>query len=102
MLALAAINNLEGLHPIAHKDDINADSFLLDVREPAEVLKSPYPGAVNIPLSQLRERAPELPHGQKILVFCQSGVRGHTATTLLNNMNYQAYHLSGGYLSITR
>ncbi len=101
-LALAAVNNLEGLHPIAHKDDINADSFLLDVREPAEVLQAPYPGAVNIPLSQLRARVQELPHEQKILVFCQSGVRGHTATSLLNNMNYQAYHLSGGYLTLSR
>ena len=101
-LALAAVNNLEGLHPIAHKDDINADSFLLDVREPAEVLQAPYPGAVNIPLSQLRTRVQELPHEQKILVFCQSGVRGHTATSLLNNMNYQACHLSGGYLTLSR
>lgn len=101
-LALAAVNNLEGLHPIAHKDDINADSFLLDVREPAEVLQAPYPGAVNIPLSQLRARVQELPHEQKILVFCQSGVRGHTATALLNNMNYQACHLSGGYLTLSR
>lgn len=101
-LALAAVNNLEGLHPIAHKDDINADSFLLDVREPAEVLQAPYPGAVNIPLSQLRARMQELPHGRQILVFCQSGVRGHTATALLNNMNYQACHLSGGYLTLSR
>lgn len=101
-LALAAVNNLEGLHPIAHKDDINADSFLLDVREPAEVLQAPYPGAVNIPLSQLRARVQELPHEQKILVFCQSGVRGHTATSLLNNMNYRACHLSGGYLTLSR
>ncbi|MDO5465155.1 MAG: FAD-dependent oxidoreductase [Akkermansia sp.] len=101
-LALAAVNNLEGLHPIAHKDDINADSFLLDVREPTEVLQAPYPGAVNIPLSQLRARVQELPHEQKILVFCQSGVRGHTATSLLNNMNYQACHLSGGYLTLSR
>lgn len=101
-LALAAVNNLEGLHPIAHKDDINADSFLLDVREPAEVLQAPYPGAVNIPLSQLRARVQELPHEQKILVFCQSGVRGHTATSLINNMNYQACHLSGGYLTLSR
>lgn len=101
-LALAAVNNLEGLHPIAHKDDINADSFLLDVREPAEVLQAPYPGTVNIPLSQLRARVQELPHEQKILVFCQSGVRGHTATSLLNNMNYRACHLSGGYLTLSR
>ncbi len=100
-LALAAVNNLQGLHPIAHREDIRPESFLLDVRERAEVARSPYPGAVNIPLSELRERVAELPQEQELLVFCQSGVRGHTATALLNNLNFRARHLSGGYLTLS-
>lgn len=100
-LALAAVNNLQGLHPIAHREDIHPESFLLDVRERAEVARSPYPGAVNIPLSELRERVAELPQQQELLVFCQSGVRGHTATALLNNLNFRARHLSGGYLTLS-
>lgn len=101
-LALAAVNNLQGLHPIAHREDIRPESFLLDVRERAEVARAPYPGAVNIPLSELRERVVELPQEQELLVFCQSGVRGHTATALLNNLNFRARHLSGGYLTLFR
>ena len=101
-LALAAVNNLQGLHPIAHREDIRPESFLLDVRERAEVARAPYPGAVNIPLSELRERVVELPQEQELLVFCQSGVRGHTATALLNNLNFRARHLSGGYLTLSR
>lgn len=100
-LALAAVNNLQGLHPIAHREDIRPESFLLDVRECAEVARAPYPGAVNIPLSELRERVAELPQQQELLVFCQSGVRGHTATALLNNLNFRARHLSGGYLTLS-
>ena len=101
-LALAAVNNLQGLHPIAHREDIRPESFLLDVRERAEVARAPYPGAVNIPLSELRERVAELPQQQELLVFCQSGVRGHTATALLNNLNFSARHLSGGYMTLSR
>ncbi|MBQ3143997.1 MAG: FAD-dependent oxidoreductase [Akkermansia sp.] len=100
-LALAAVNNLQGLHPIAHREDIRPESFLLDVRERAEVARAPYPGAINIPLSELRERVAELPQQQELLVFCQSGVRGHTATALLNNLNFRARHLSGGYLTLS-
>lgn len=100
-LALAAVNNLQGLHPIAHREDIRPESVLLDVRERAEVARAPYPGAVNIPLSELRERVAELPQQQELLVFCQSGVRGHTATALLNNLNFRARHLSGGYLTLS-
>jgi len=100
-LALAAVNSLQGLHPIAHREDIRPESFLLDVRERAEVARAPYPGAVNIPLSELRERVAELPQQQELLVFCQSGVRGHTATALLNNLNFRARHLSGGYLTLS-
>ncbi len=101
-LALAAVNNLQGLHPIAHREDIRPESFLLDVRECAEVVRAPYPGAVNIPLSELRERVAELPQQRELLVFCQSGVRGHTATALLNNLNFSVRHLSGGYLTLSR
>lgn len=100
-LALAEVNNLQGLHPIAHREDIRPESFLLDVRERAEEARAPYPGAVNIPLSELRERVAELPQQQELLVFCQSGVRGHTATALLNNLNFRARHLSGGYLTLS-
>lgn len=101
-LGLAAVNNLTGMHPVAHRPDIRPDSYLLDVRETAEVERAPYAGAVNIPLSTLRQRLAEIPRDREILVFCQSGVRGHSATALLNDRGFTARHLSGGYLSLVR
>lgn len=102
MAGMAAVNNLLGLHPVAHYEDIAAtpEALLLDVREEAEVAKAPYPGAVNIPLSQLRKRWTELNPSQPLLVMCQVGVRGYTATRFLINQGFAARNLSGGYTTM--
>ena len=47
--------------------------FLLDVRNPPELAVETVPGAVNIPLPQLRARLGELPRDREILVICRSG-----------------------------
>lgn len=102
MAGMAAVNNLLGLHPVAHYEDIAAhpEALLLDVREEAEVTGAPYPGAVNIPLSQLRDRWTELDASQPLLVMCQAGVRGYTATRFLINQGFAARNLSGGYTTL--
>ena len=102
MAGMAATNNLLGLHPIAHYEDIAAhpEALVLDVREEAEVARAPYPGAVNIPLSQLRRRWTELDTAQPLLVMCQVGVRGYTATRFLINQGFDARNLSGGYTTL--
>ncbi len=101
-IGMAAANNLRGLHPIAHVEDIGtAGTFLLDVREEAEVRHSPFAGATNIPLSQLRQRWSELPTDKRLLVFCQSGIRSYNATRLLCNHGLDARNLSGGYISLS-
>ncbi len=66
-IGMAAANNLRGLHPIAHVEDIgSAGTFLLDVREEAEVRHSPFAGATNIPLSQLRQRWSEVAYSYSV------------------------------------
>ncbi len=52
--------------------------FLLDVRNPAELAVESVSGALNIPLSELRDRLDELPRDREILVFCRSGQRPTT------------------------
>jgi rhodanese-related sulfurtransferase len=37
------------------------------------------PGAVNIPVDELRNRAGELPSGKDVYIFCQVGLRGYVA-----------------------
>ena len=102
MAGMAATNNILGLHPVAHYEDIAAhpEAQLIDVREESEVARAPYPGARNIPLSQLLRRMNELDPAKPVLVMCQVGVRGYTATRHLLNAGYQARNLSGGYTTL--
>ena len=57
------------------------------------------PGAVNIPLPQLRSRLGELPRDKEILVICRSGGRAYFATRILLQNGFKARNISGGMLS---
>ena len=69
---------------------------LLDVRTPAEFAAGIIPGAINIPLDELRDRVGEVPNAP-ITVYCQVGQRGHTATVFLREKGFDAVNLDGGY-----
>ena len=81
--------------------DAGQDEFLLDVRHPAELAVEGVPGAVNIPLDQLRTRLAELPRDREIHVICRSGQRAYYATRILLQNGFMARNLSGGMLSRT-
>lgn len=68
---------------------------LVDVRSKAEHVVAAIPGAVNIPVDELRERLSELPAGQ-LIVHCRVGQRGHTAASILGQLGRQAHNLDGG------
>ena len=74
-------------------------AFLLDVREPVELVVERVPGAVNIPLGQLRARLGELPRDREILVICRSAQRAYYATRILLQNGFKARNISGGMLS---
>ena len=98
MAGFVASGVLRGDQPVVHLDSIAADShLLLDVRTEGEFVAGHLPGAVNIPLESLRERAGELPRDRKIVAHCKVGQRGYLATRLLNQRGYDAANLSGGY-----
>lgn len=73
---------------------------LLDVRTPAEFSAGIIPGAINIPLDELRDRVDEVPAGP-VTVYCQVGQRGHTATVFLREKGFDAVNLDGGYKTWT-
>ena len=75
--------------------------MLLDVRHPAELAMEHVPGAVNIPLDQLRGRLDELPRDQEIHVICRSGQRAYYATRILLQNGFDAHTIAGGMLSRT-
>jgi NADPH-dependent 2,4-dienoyl-CoA reductase/sulfur reductase-like enzyme/rhodanese-related sulfurtransferase len=98
MAGFVAAGVLQGLQPIVHSNPLpDNDSFVLDVRTTGEFARGSVPGAVNIPIEQLRERIGELPRNQPILAYCQVGMRGYLATRLLAQKGFEVKNLSGGY-----
>ncbi|MDN6431602.1 MAG: FAD-dependent oxidoreductase [Corynebacterium flavescens] len=80
---------------------ITTGATLVDVRSTTEFASGSIPGALNIPLDELRARHGELPAEGDIIVHCQVGLRGHTAACLLKNLGVgtSVANLDGGYLT---
>ncbi len=100
MLGYISENLLSGLVKSVQWIDVEhevlAGSVLLDVRSAGEFANGSIPGAININIDELRERKTEIPQGE-LIVLCQVGQRGHSATLLLNEMGFKARNLDGGY-----
>jgi NADPH-dependent 2,4-dienoyl-CoA reductase/sulfur reductase-like enzyme/rhodanese-related sulfurtransferase len=95
---MVAADVLRGDMPLAHWNETDG-AFLLDVREPVELVVESVPGAVNIPMGQLRSRLGELPRDREILIICRSAQRAYYATRILLQNGFKARNLSGGMLS---
>jgi len=96
--AMVAAGVLRGDMPLVHWNS-GESGFLLDVRHPEELAVESVPGALNIPLDQLRARLDELPRDREIFVICRSGQRAYYATRLLLQNGFKARTLSGGMMS---
>ncbi len=100
--AYTASNILSGAMPAVGWRDAQAAAddgsmYLIDVRTPAEFARGSIPGAVNIPLDDLRERLDEVPADRPVLIFCAIGLRGYLATRILLGRGYtNIRNLSGG------
>lgn len=102
MLGYISENILSGLLQTAQWSQIEEfkeKGFeLLDVRAPSEFAAGSIPGAKSMPVDEIRSRISELTN-KNILVNCQVGQRGHTASMLLKELGYNAVNLDGGYLT---
>lgn len=101
MLGYVADNRLNhGARAVQWSDlaaELAAGATLLDVRTAWETDRGTIPGAVTIPLNDLRERAGELPAGGRVVVYCRVGHTAHTAAMLLDRLGFDAVNLDGGY-----
>ncbi len=95
---MIAANVLRNDMPVNHWDALD-DAFLLDVRQPAELVVESVPGALNIPLPELRARLDELPRDRDIHIICRSAQRAYYATRILLQNGFKAKNISGGMLS---
>ncbi len=95
---MVAANILRGDMPLCHWNSVDGE-FLLDVRNPPELTVEAVPGALNIPLPELRTRLDELPRDREILVICRSAQRAYYATRILLQNGFKARNVAGGMLS---
>jgi rhodanese-related sulfurtransferase len=70
--------------------------MLLDVRTREEHAAGAITGSVNVPIDSLRDHLDTLGKGP-VVVYCEVGQRGHTATALLHELGIKARNLDGGY-----
>jgi rhodanese-related sulfurtransferase len=73
-----------------------AGAVWLDVRFPAEYNVDKLPGAMNIPLNEIRNVFGSLDRHKEYIVYCQSGRRSSAAAFLLSQRGFKAYLLEGG------
>ncbi|MDH7568905.1 MAG: molybdopterin-synthase adenylyltransferase MoeB [Armatimonadota bacterium] len=73
--------------------------ILVDVREPVEFAMGHLPGALHIPLSQLRARVDELDPAAEVVLYCSVGERSAAAAAFLRRRGFtRVSHLAGGIL----
>ena len=95
-------NIISGAMPVVTWRQISeadrTDTLFLDVRTREEFTFGAIPGAVNIPLDELRGRIDELPHDKDIYIYCAIGLRGYLALKILMGHGFnRVKNLSGGY-----
>ena len=68
----------------------------LDVRYPAEFTEDGLPGALNVPLNEIRAAFSLIDRSMEYIVYCQSGRRSSAAAFLLAQNGIDALWLQGG------
>lgn len=112
MAGFVAAGILRGDQPVVHAAELLATveeatrpsqasgkspRLIVDVRTPSEYAAGHIPGAVSIPIEQLRDRLDQLPRDRPLVTYCQVGQRGYLATRALLQHGYDAANLSGGF-----
>jgi NADPH-dependent 2,4-dienoyl-CoA reductase/sulfur reductase-like enzyme/rhodanese-related sulfurtransferase len=104
LLGYMAENVLSGACDVVRPDEVEGlvdqGWSLVDVRTADEHASDAIPGSTNIPIDELRDRLDEIGAGP-VLVYCEVGQRGHTATALLLELGIPARNLDGGFKTWT-
>lgn len=108
MLGFVAQNVLSGEAPtwdFEDYEDVLASDLVLDVRGEEEAARSGVniPGALLVPLPQLRDRLDEVRDaaaGRPIAVHCASGLRSYLAQRILQAHGLQVRNFTGGSVSL--
>lgn len=106
LAAFVGQNDISGFSPLVTAQGA-AEAFnpethiILDVRNLGEFAAGHVPGALNIPVDELRNRLHEVPRNKTVFVHCKVGFRGHLAVRILKEHGYEKVaNITGGYLSM--
>jgi ArsR family transcriptional regulator len=71
---------------------------VLDVRPADEFAKGHIPGAINIPVGELKKRLAELPRKQEVVAYCRGAfcVMAFEAVALLRSSGFRSRRLEDG------
>jgi len=102
-LAAAYLGAREGLEPVTRRElarrlEDGDRLVVLDVRPAAEHAAGHLPGAVSIPVGELRRRLAELPADREIVAYCRGPycAFAHEAVALLRQEGFSARRLEDG------
>ncbi|MEN9354383.1 MAG: hypothetical protein RL318_1708 [Fibrobacterota bacterium] len=108
MAAYVAENRLSGYSPSVSAEEVGSwmqanSPVVVDVRDPFAFERSHIEGAVNLPLEVLREGVAALPADRPVLVYDETGKKGHQALrTLLGLRGGVVVNVTGGHASLQR
>lgn len=103
ILAMAACNASQGLLELAPWTRVDPagkgpeGSLVVDVRTPGEFEKGHIPGALNLPVDELREHLDELDPEAETILYCGVGQRSYYAHRILAQSGYRSSSLDGGF-----
>lgn len=99
----SAFKRFKSISPLMAVAKMNeADTTILDVREPDEFAKGHIESAINTPLSKLPEQLPKLETHKKkpMLIACENGTRSASAGKILSKAGFENVTvISGGMLA---
>ena len=103
--SLVALNQLNGQYREVKvtkvRELVETNAFIIDAREPGEFERGHLKTAVNIPLSQFRDRLSEIPKDEPVYVHCRSGQRSYNMVMALQNLGFtNIFNVSGSFLGI--
>lgn len=84
------------------RDLVEGGAYIVDVRERMEFENGHIKGAINIPLSELRERANEIPKDKTVYLHCRTGQRSYNAALALQHLGYDnVVNITGSFLGLS-
>lgn len=83
--------------PQVQPSDVPEGARIVDVRQPEEFRAGHVPGAVSIPMGEVRDRVADVPQGDgPVYVMCKAGARSQKAAEFYAEQGIEVINVDGG------